>query len=66
MNTTLIHPAYLRQNDQLVVNGDVFQVESFRDSIVNSRTGLPDIAIDFVGQDWSLILPRTATVQKVI
>lgn len=66
MNTTLIHPAYLRQNDSLLVNGEVFQVESFRDSIVNSRTGLPDIAIDFVGQDWSLILPRTATVQKVV
>ncbi len=66
MNTTAIHPAYLRKDDWLLVNGEVFQVGSFRDSIVNSRTGLPDIAIDFVGQDWSLILPRTATVRKVI
>lgn len=66
METRATYPAHLRENDRLLVNGEVFQVESFRDSIVNSRTGLPDIAIDVVGQDWSLILPRTATVQKVI
>lgn len=66
MNTRTTYPANLRENDRLFVNGEVFQVESFRDSVINSRTGLPDIAIDFVGQDWSLILPRTATVEKVI
>lgn len=64
MATTPTHPLHLREGDRVIVNGDVLAVESLRDSIVNSRTGLPDIAIDFVGQDWSLVVPRYATVEK--
>lgn len=66
MDTVATYPLHLQDGDLLLVNGEVLAVEALRDSIVNSRTGMPDIAIDFYRADWSLIVPRHQTVEKVI
>ena len=60
---TNIYPAQLRAGDRMNVDGTLYEVESFRDSIVNSRTGQADIAIEFKGQDWVRILPRHVQVE---
>lgn len=57
------YPAQLRAGDRMDVDGTLYEVESFRDSIVNSRTGQADIAISFRGEDWVKIIPRHASVQ---
>lgn len=57
------YPAQLRSGDRMDVDGTLYEVESFRDSLMNSRTGQPDIAIEFKGQDWVKILPRHVSVQ---
>lgn len=59
------YPAMLREGDLMNVNGEFFTVTEFRDSIVNSRTGQPDIAIEFEGQDWVQILPRHVTIEVI-
>lgn len=61
MRTT--YPAQLKAGDRMNVDGTLYEVESFRDSIVNSRTGDPDIAVEFKGQDWVKILPRHVQVE---
>ena len=60
---TTIYPAQLRAGDRMSVNGTFYEVESFRDSVVNSRTGQPDLAIEFKGEDWVQVLPRHQSVQ---
>lgn len=60
---TTIYPAQLQEGDRMNVDGELYEVESFRDSIVNSRTGDPDLAIEFKGQDWVQILPRHVQVE---
>ena len=62
---TNIYPAQLRAGDRMNVDGTLYEVESFRDSIVNSRTGDPDLAIEFKGQEWVQILPRHVQVEVV-
>ena len=54
---TTIYPAQLQAGDRMSVDGTFYEVESFRDSVVNSRTGDRDVAIEFKGEDWVQILP---------
>ena len=60
---TTIYPAQLRAGDRMSVDGTFYEVESFRDSVVNSRTGDRDVAIEFKGEDWVQIPPRHESVQ---
>lgn len=62
---TIIYPAQLQAGDRMSVDGTFYEVESFRDSVVNSRTGDRDIAIEFKGEDWVQILPRHVQVEVV-
>lgn len=58
-----LYPYQLRAGSRIIVHGGTYAVESLRDSIVNSRTGVSDIAIDLVGEDWSFIVPRHQKVE---
>ena len=58
-----ICPAQLRAGDRMRVDGTFYEVASFRDSVVNSRTGDRDVAIEFKGEGWVQTLPRHESVQ---
>lgn len=61
--STYKYPLTLKEGDRVILDGTAYEVEALRDSIVNSFTGRPDIAIDLLGQDWSYIVPPHSRVE---
>lgn len=61
--STYKYPLILEEGDRVILDGTAYEVEALRDSVANSFTGRPDVAIDLKGQDWSYIVPPHSRVE---